>query len=78
MYMSIPTIIKKIDSGERLVLTNADKSIIIYKTSGQYREKRQKETKIIKNIEHVLFKYLQHGWKAKFESNLREVLKDIK
>lgn len=78
MYMSIPTIIKKIDSGERLVLTNADKSVIIYKTSGQYKEKRQKETKIIKNIERVLFKYLQHGWEANFESNLREVLKDIR
>ena len=78
MYMSIPTIINKIDSGEKLVLTNADKSVIIYKTSGQYREKRQKEMKIIKNIEHVLFKYLQHGWRVKFESNLREMLKDIK
>lgn len=77
-YMSIEEIIKNIDSGKKIVLTKEDKNIFIYKTSGIYKEQYKNKIKIIKNINNVLFKYLQHGWVIKFEANLCEMLKKIR
>lgn len=78
MYMSIIEIINKIDSGLQLSLQKDDKIVYIYKTSGVYKEKIKNKIRIIKNINNVLFKYLQHGWVGKFEENLCEMLKGIR
>lgn len=77
-YMSIEEIIKNIDSGKKIVLTKEDKNIFIYKTSNIYKEQNKNKIRIIKNINNVLFKYLQHGWVIRFETNLCEMLKGIK
>lgn len=77
-YMSIKEIVENIDKGDKLILTKNNKEIYIYKTSEIYKEQNKNKIRIIKNINNVLFKYLQHGWVIKFEANLCEVLKGIK